>query len=84
MSSFVFAYSMNSIGEILKEMGRKESKFKERMGYLNDYMEKRDLDPLLQMKVRKYFQYLHKEELEDNEEATSMLSKLAHNLQTEV
>jgi C4-dicarboxylate transporter len=25
LSSFIFAYSMNSIGEILKEMGRKES-----------------------------------------------------------
>jgi hypothetical protein len=24
LSSFMFAYSMNSIGEILKEMGRKE------------------------------------------------------------
>ncbi len=59
LSCFVFAYSMNSIGnkwqllinilidkgEILKEMGRKEENFKKKMATLNIYMAKRGLSP---------------------------------------
>ena len=37
------------------------------MGILNLYMKKRDLNPVLQRKVRKYFEYLLNEELDESE-----------------
>jgi len=47
LSCFIFAFCMNSVGEILKEMGKQESQFKEKMGCLNMYMEQRGVDPLI-------------------------------------
>lgn len=84
LSCFVFAFCMNSVGEILKEMGREESLFKEKMGYFNIYMEQRGLDPLIQVRVRKYYEYLYKEEMENNLVAREMINKLTQELKYEV
>ena len=59
--SVIFAYSMNNIGEILKELGMRQAAFRSKMVNLNLYMEKRDLSKDLKMKVIKYFQYLNNE-----------------------
>ena len=59
--SVIFAYSMNNIGEILKELGMCQAAFRSKMVNLNLYMEKRDLSKDLKMKVIKYFQYLNNE-----------------------
>ena len=39
LSCFTFAYSMSNVGEILKEFGRAKAEFKEKMGFLNIYMD---------------------------------------------
>lgn len=59
ISSFIFAYSMNSIGEILKEMGRKENQFKLDMSNLTQYMNQRNLDSQILIKIKKYMEYLY-------------------------
>ena len=63
ISCFVFGFSVNQIGDILKEFFRIEEEFKDKMAKLNIYMKKRELDDDVSVKVRKYFEYLHKEEL---------------------
>ena len=51
----IFAYSMNNIGEILKKLGLRQAAFRSKMVNLNLYMEKRELNKDLKMKVIKYF-----------------------------
>jgi hypothetical protein len=43
-SCIIFAYAMNSIGEILKEMSRKNLLFKKKMAIIDTYMRKRCLN----------------------------------------
>ena len=54
--SVIFAYSMNDIGSILKTLGLRQEVFRQRMVNLNLYMEKRDINSDLKMKVIKYFE----------------------------
>lgn len=42
--------------------------FEDRMRVLSTYMKNRGLNAELQMRVKKYFEYLHDEQQEDNEE----------------
>ena len=55
IASVIYAYSMNSIGDILTELGKRSAAFRSQMVNLNFYMEKRDLNEGLKMKVIKYF-----------------------------
>jgi flagellar motor component MotA len=55
IASVIFAYSMNNIGDILKDLGARSAAFRSKMVNLNFYMEKRDLNEALKMKVIKYF-----------------------------
>jgi len=47
-------------------------------------MKKRDLDDNVSVKVRKYFEYLHKEELLQNTEGASLIDSLEEGLKSEV
>ena len=80
ISGLTFAFYVNSVGEILKEMGRKKKEFKERIHMFEDYIEKRGLDQIIKMKVIKYFEYLYNEEMSDNGQASILLTKLNANL----
>ncbi|KAL4466922.1 hypothetical protein ABPG74_010519 [Tetrahymena malaccensis] len=84
ISCILFAYTMNSIGEILKEMGKKQQLFKQQMSLIDTYMRKRGLNQLTQVKVRKYFEYLNKESMEDNEQSSQLISNLPQSLKEEV
>ncbi|EAR96928.3 cyclic nucleotide-binding domain protein (macronuclear) [Tetrahymena thermophila SB210] len=84
ISCILFAYTMNSIGEILKEMGKKQQLFKQQMSLIDTYMRKRGLNQLTQVKVRKYFEYLNKESMEDNEQSSQLIQNLPQSLKEEV
>lgn len=84
ISSIIFAYSMNNIGEILKDLGVRSAFFRTKMVYLNQYMEKRNLNKELKMKVRKYFEYLHIENNDDDEQGGEIINKMALSLKNEV
>ncbi|KAL4510098.1 hypothetical protein ABPG72_010291 [Tetrahymena utriculariae] len=84
ISCILFAYTMNSIGEILKEMGKKQQLFKQQMSLIDTYMRKRGLNQLTQVKVRKYFEYLNKESMEDNEKSSQLIQNLPQSLKEEV
>ncbi|EGR31909.1 hypothetical protein IMG5_100600 [Ichthyophthirius multifiliis] len=84
LSCIIFAYAMNSIGEILKQMGRKKLILKQQMGIINTYMRKRCLNQEIQVKVRKYFEYLNKEQMEDNEQSSQLILNMPQSLKEEV
>lgn len=81
----VFAYTVNKIGEIVQSISRRSNEFQKKMKILNGHMIKRGISQELQMNVKKYFEYLFQEELEENnEQAEEMLNKLRGNLKLEV
>ncbi|KAL4490931.1 hypothetical protein ABPG72_008667 [Tetrahymena utriculariae] len=84
ISCFVFGYSINQIGEILQEFLRIEEEFKIKMSKLNMYMQKRELNDDVCVKVRKYFEYLHKENLQSNNEGATVIDSLESDLKQEV
>ncbi|EAR92302.2 cation channel family protein (macronuclear) [Tetrahymena thermophila SB210] len=80
----VFAYSVNSIGSIISAITQKSTNFRQKMSLLTIHMKKRGLNTELQMKVKKYFEYLNDEKLEDNQEGENMLKELASSLKHEI
>ncbi|KAL4474221.1 hypothetical protein ABPG72_001760 [Tetrahymena utriculariae] len=80
----VFAYSVNSIGSIISAITQKSTNFRQKMSLLTIHMKKRGLNTELQMKVKKYFEYLNDEKLEDNKEGENMLKELASSLKHEI
>lgn len=56
LSSFMFAFSMSSVSDILKSFSSKDDDFKSKMAVLNVYMKKRKLNIELQTRVKKYFE----------------------------
>ena len=80
----VFAYSINSIGFIIQDMTKRNNEFRQRMALLSAHMKKRGLNNQLQLKVKKYFEYLLEEKLEDNESGDNLLNSLTSSLRNEV
>ncbi|KAL4435261.1 hypothetical protein ABPG74_017353 [Tetrahymena malaccensis] len=80
----VFAYSVNSIGSIISVITQKTTNFRQKMSLLTIHMKKRGLNTDLQMKVKKYFEYLNDEKLEDNQEGENMLKELTSSLKHEI
>jgi len=54
-------------------MNKRSNEYKTKVTILSAHMKKRGLNHNLQTKVKKYFEYLLKEKMEDNEEAEKML-----------
>ncbi|EAR82053.2 cyclic nucleotide-binding domain protein (macronuclear) [Tetrahymena thermophila SB210] len=76
ISCGVYGYGLNSIGKILSDIQIKEENFNKKMKILNYSMNQRNLDKQLQYTVRKYFEYLNKEEQADDEFANQMINTL--------
>ncbi|KAL4462128.1 hypothetical protein ABPG74_000973 [Tetrahymena malaccensis] len=76
ISCGVYGYGLNSIGKILSDIQIKEENFNKKMKILNYSMNQRNLDKQLQHTVRKYFEYLNKEEQADDEFANQMINTL--------
>jgi hypothetical protein len=54
------------------------------MMLLRSYMRNRGMTNDLQIKVKKYFEYMNAEQLQDNEIGNAMLNQLTGSLKTEV
>ncbi|CAD8060849.1 unnamed protein product [Paramecium primaurelia] len=57
ISTATFAYSVNSIGQIFKDMSKQSTQFKTNMNSLNKYLKNQKVSPTLQIKFRRYFEY---------------------------
>ncbi|KAL4492324.1 hypothetical protein ABPG73_003272 [Tetrahymena malaccensis] len=71
-------------GDILQEMERNTLKLKSKMKKVNYLMYKRGIDAQLQTRVRKYFEYYFKEELNSESNCRILLENLTSKLKEEV
>ncbi|EWS72989.1 cation channel family protein (macronuclear) [Tetrahymena thermophila SB210] len=84
LSCFLFAFTMGSIGEIVKQFSLKGEEFKQKMEMLNHYMKKRNLSQNLQVRVRKYYENQNQESSEDNECGSKLIDNLTPELREDV
>ena len=54
----VFGYSINSIGQIVKDMDQQKGKQKQILNKVSYYLTKFNVSKSLKIKVLKYFEYL--------------------------
>ncbi|EAS01567.2 cation channel family protein (macronuclear) [Tetrahymena thermophila SB210] len=84
LSCFLFAFTMGSIGEIVKQFSLKGEEFKQKMEMLNLYMKKRNLSSNLQVRVRKYYENQNQESSENNEFGSKLIDSLTTELREDV
>ncbi|KAL4462758.1 hypothetical protein ABPG72_015013 [Tetrahymena utriculariae] len=84
ISCGVFGYGINQIGRILEELSKKDATFRDNISLVTSYLKQRGISYDLQLRIRKYFQYLHKENLEDNEKSEGLIDLLSTSLKNEL
>lgn len=58
MSCGIFAYTVNSIGNIVSRYNQMQSQFRERMMYVNQFMAAKGMPADLKLRVRRYLDYI--------------------------
>lgn len=84
ISSGVFGYCINGVGQILQNIYRKEQDFIMKMRDLQHYMNKRNMSKNLQMRVKRYFEYMFQEENEGFQRGHSIINSLSKKLHQDV
>ncbi|KAL4504356.1 hypothetical protein ABPG72_009802 [Tetrahymena utriculariae] len=84
VSCAVFAYSVNTISGIIGDFSSRKKYFRQKMMNLNLHIQKRGLNKQLAMTVRKYIEYLYKEEMVSNESAEKDLEQIPISLKEDV
>lgn len=84
VSCAIFAYTLNSIGQIIEKITQSKEKFRKELVYLQNYMNTRNLSQDTQMKVKKFFEFKHAEELNSNVEGEKMFGQLTGDLKQQV
>jgi len=54
----LFAYTINSIGNIVSRFNQTVTRYRERMMYVNKFMTEKEMPHKLRMKVRRYLDYV--------------------------
>ncbi|CAD8069519.1 unnamed protein product [Paramecium sonneborni] len=84
-SSCMFAYSMNSIGVIVKTIHDEKTRFKRTLILMNQFMSKNEVDPEIQSRVKNYIKFsIENEDLENKEETTKIINDLPVGLKNEL
>ncbi|CAD8053888.1 unnamed protein product [Paramecium primaurelia] len=85
ISSVMYAYSLNSIGIILKSYNDQKQKQTRSLILINNYMRKYQLDETIQSRVRNYIKYQIDREFQENSESVyQIINDLPHGLQSEL
>ncbi|CAD8146777.1 unnamed protein product [Paramecium octaurelia] len=85
LSSCMFAYSMNSIGVIVKIIYDEKTKFKRTLILMNQYMSKNEVDSSIQSRVKNYIKFsIENEVLENKEETAKIINDLPVGLRKEL
>ena len=58
MASGVFSFTMNRIGNVLADFGRSSSIYKLRIEPINRYLNRRNVDKPVQVRIKKYLAYI--------------------------
>ena len=81
----VYAFNLNSIGMILQDINKENTRFKHNINIINQFMKRKNVNPDLQMRVREYLRFIWKEEKAQNlDEETHIINVLSGNLKEEL
>lgn len=81
----MFAYNINSIGIILSDISKESDEYEKDLNTINHFMKKKYISFELQMRIRKYLEYIRKKEIFEYNEATMItLDKLSDTLKEEL
>ena len=81
----IFAYSLNSIGIIISNIMKQEDEFKNDLNTINDFMQEKNINFDLRMRVRKYLEYIwHEEKIDKVENQAKIIEKLSDSLKDEL
>ena len=78
MACGIFAYTVNSIGNIVSRYNQIQSIYREKMMYANQFMVAKGMPPELRMKVRRYLDYIFESKKEvkvDENEVFKLLNE---------
>ncbi|EAR98946.1 cation channel family protein (macronuclear) [Tetrahymena thermophila SB210] len=86
VSVAVFGYSLNAIGEIIREVSQKLSSFKQTKYDISKYLKSRNITKKVQLKIYKYLEYLNRQEIEGHffMKGEKILNRVSQNLREEV
>ena len=81
----IFAYSINSIGIILTDISKQQDEYRKDLNTMNDFMKKKKISFDLRMRIRKYLEYIKKEnKLHEDKETDKTIDKLSDSLREEL
>lgn len=81
----VYAYNINSIGIILKEMNKENAEYNQNINIINRFMKRKNINKDLQMRVREYLRFIWKEEnMQNLKEEQKILGFLSSTLKEEL
>ena len=85
IACLVFAYNLNSIGNILKDAYSREEKYNYNLRILNRFMNKKNITSNLKLRIKQYLDFIWKEEqIEDEEEEMNAINHLSSILKEEL
>ena len=81
----IFAYSINSIGLILTDISKQQDEYRKDLNTINDFMKKKKISFDLRMRIRKYLEYIKKEnKMHEPKETGKTINKLSDSLREEL
>lgn len=79
-----FGYCLSNLGTIFIEFSQEENKYKTKIAEINDYMKRNNVNYNLQIKVRRYLEYLFNEENQGDNRGEAILQTLSKSLKDEI
>lgn len=76
LSCGVFAYSINSIGNIIEKMSREEKEFKAKLADIDYLMSQRNINRQLQIKIKGYLEYMHEEKKRNLDDVNDLVQNI--------
>ena len=84
MSCGMFAYTVNSIGNIVSQYNQIASSYRERMMYVNQFMIAKEMPSELRIKIRRYLEYVFESMKEVKVEENEVFMLLNENLRDKI
>jgi len=81
----IYAYNLNSIGLILQKIYKENQEFNEKMAIINNFMERKNIDKGLNIRVREYLKFLLTEKkARQKDEELEIINSLNEHLKEEL
>lgn len=80
----VFAYIMNSIGLVISSFNNRQAILRHKIQAVNKYLEMKNIDYDLRIRIRKYLEYLYEEKNALVREGQTVVANLSSALKTEI